>query len=511
LPGGRILVVEDEAIVAGDIKGRLETMGYEVVGTASTADDAVKKAGSFSPELALMDIRLAGNADGIEAAGVLRRRYDIPSIFITAYADEETLTRARATEPLGYLVKPFQDRELHATIEMALYRHQAERAVRASELRFRTLVQLAPDAIVMTDGSGGIALWNRAAESMLGSGLSEMTGRPLAGLLGWEAMGSGMGVMDGLAQKGSIRNLELSVPVRGGEAVPVEMSATVLRDDRGRSTGQVFIWRDISERKRAEKQRTRLQLELLQAQKLSAIGELAAGVAHELNNPLTGILLYSALSLRKLNASDPERSGYLEKLPRDLEMIRDSALRCDRIVKGLLDFSRRDPPKKEPLDINVALKNSVGMLSRYLEAQRIKIVENLGADLPHVEGDENTLRQVFVNIIRNAQDAMPDGGALTIVSRMLDAGRIEIAVTDTGTGISEQNKSKLFQPFFTTKPPGKGTGLGLAISYGIVHDHGGTIGVESTEGKGTTFRLVFPAATAPGGKKDFHESGGGAG
>jgi two-component system NtrC family sensor kinase len=253
-----------------------------------------------------------------------------------------------------------------------------------------------------------------------------------------------------------------------------------------------------------------LQLELLRAQKLSAIGELAAGVAHELNNPLTGILLYSALSLKKLNASGPEMKEYLKKLPKDLEMIRDSALRCDRIVKGLLDFSRHDPPKKELLDVNVALKNTIGMLSRYLEAQRIRIVEKFDEDLPPVEGDENTLRQVFVNIIRNAQDAMPDGGVLTIVSRKLDEGRIEIAVTDTGMGISEQNKSKLFEPFFTTKPPGKGTGLGLAISYGIVREHGGTIGAESVEGKGTTFRMVFPAATAPGGKENLDGPGGGA-
>jgi len=511
LPGERILVVEDESIVARDLKDRLETMGYEVVGIAGTADEAVAKAGSLCPGLALMDIRLGGNGDGIDAAGAMRRLHDIPSIFITAYADEETLRRARATEPLGYLVKPFQDRELHASIEMGIHRHKAERALRASELRFRTLVQLAPDALIMADRDGAITLSNRAASSLFGYRETELFGRHLSELLSEGGEDRGSSVVAELVRKGSIHNLQITVPVRSGDPVPVEVSASVLRDGSDAQSGFVTIWRDISERKRAERERTALQLELLQAQKLSAIGELAAGVAHELNNPLTGILLYSALSLRKLNALDPERSGYLKKLPRDLEMIRDSALRCDRIVKGLLDFSRHDPPKKETLDVNVALKNTIGMLSRYLEAQRIKIVEKFDADLPPVEGDENTLRQVFVNIIRNAQDAMPDGGVLTIVSRKLDERRIEIAVTDTGMGISEQNKSKLFQPFFTTKPPGKGTGLGLAISHGIVREHGGTIGVESVEGNGTTFRLVFPAATAPDGKENLHGPGGGAG
>jgi two-component system cell cycle sensor histidine kinase/response regulator CckA len=511
LPGERILVVEDESIVAQDLKDRLETMGYDVVGIAGTACDAISKAGDLCPDLALMDIRLGGNGDGIEAAGTLRMRHDIPSIYITAYADEETLGRARATEPLGYLVKPFQDRELHASIEMGIHRHKAEKALRASELRLRTLVQLAPDAIIMADIFGAITLCNRAAASLFGYTEAELAGRRLSELFNVQDDGKGAAVVAELARTGSIHNLEMAVPSCGGEPVPVEVSASALREDGGAPGGFVAIWRDISDRKRAEKERTMLQLELLQAQKLSAIGELAAGVAHELNNPLTGILLYSELSLKKLGAQGPERDGYLQKLPKDLEMIRDSALRCDRIVRGLLELSRRGPPEKELVDMNGALRSTIGVLARYLEAQRIAIVEKLDADLPPVEGDKNTLQQVFVNIIRNAQDAMPDGGVLTIVSRKLDKARLEIAVTDTGMGISRQNRSKLFQPFFTTKPPGKGTGLGLAISYGIVREHGGTIGVQSAEGKGTTFSLVFPVALAPDGNKNMHPPGGGAG
>ncbi|MBM4248146.1 MAG: PAS domain S-box protein [Euryarchaeota archaeon] len=251
MAGARILVVEDEAIVARDIGSRVVALGYQVAGVAHTAADAVARAGELRPDLVLMDIRLGGRTDGIEAACAIRERFDVPSVFLTAYADDETLRRARATEPFGYLVKPFQDRELHATIEMALYRHRAERALRASELRLRTLVQLAPDAIVMTDVSGGVVLWNRAAEAMFGFSEREVAGRPLSALLDAEGAGRGAAVAAELARKGGLRNLEIQVAGRSGEPVPVEMSASVLLDQRGRPAGTVSIWRDVSERRRA--------------------------------------------------------------------------------------------------------------------------------------------------------------------------------------------------------------------------------------------------------------------
>jgi len=511
MAGENILVVEDEFIVAQDIKARLEGLGYTVTGMAHNAEDAIRIAQESRPDLAIMDIMLGGGSDGIEVAGSIRTNLDIPSIFLTAYADEETVRRAAIAEPFGYLVKPFQDRELRAGIETAIYRHRAEKALRASETRFRALFQLAPDAIIMADLDGAITLCNRAASSLFGYDEAELAGRRLSELFNVQDDGKGAAVVAELGRTGSIHNLEITVPSRNSDPVPVEVSASALREDGGSPSGFVAIWRDISDRKRAEKERTILQLELLQAQKLSAIGELAAGVAHELNNPLTGILLYSGLALKKMSAQGPERNGYLQKLPKDLEMIRDSALRCDRIVRGLLELSRRGPREKEFVDINGALRSTIEVFARYFEAQRIIIVENLDANLPPIEGDKYSLQQVFVNIVRNAQDAMPDGGVLTIVSRRLGKTRLEIAVTDTGLGISRQNKSRLFQPFFTTKPPGKGTGLGLAISYGIVREHGGTIGVESEEGKGTTFSLVFPAATAPDGNKSLHAPGGVAG
>jgi len=254
LPGERILVVEDESIVAQDLKGRLETMGYVVVGIASTADDAIAKAGRLRPGLALMDIRLGGKGDGIDAAGALRRRFDIPSIFITAFADDDTLGRASAMEPFGYLVKPFQDRELHAAIEIAIYKHQAEKALRSSEARLSALFQLAPDAIVMADPDGHITLCNRAASSLFGSSQEELLGRRLSELFREDGLENGNAVVAELGRKGSLHNLELAVPARAGDPVQVEVSASVMQDDAGTRTGYVAIWRDISERKRARRE-----------------------------------------------------------------------------------------------------------------------------------------------------------------------------------------------------------------------------------------------------------------
>jgi PAS domain S-box-containing protein len=253
MPGAKVLVIEDESIVAHDLKDRLEIMGYQVVGIATTEEEAVEKAGSLRPGLALMDIRL-GRGDGIEAAAALRRQYDIPSIFITAYADDDTLGRARATEPFGYLVKPFQDRELHAAIEIAIYKHGVEKALRASETRLSTLIQLAPDAIVMAGHDGLITVCNRAASTLFGCKQTELVGRRLAELFSGEGAEKGNAVLAELGRKGSIRNLETTVPSATKDPVPVEVSASVMEDDAGAETGYVAIWRDISERKRARRE-----------------------------------------------------------------------------------------------------------------------------------------------------------------------------------------------------------------------------------------------------------------
>jgi two-component system NtrC family sensor kinase len=228
----------------------------------------------------------------------------------------------------------------------------------------------------------------------------------------------------------------------------------------------------------------RVQDQLIRAGKMAALGELAAGVAHEINNPLTGVLTFSSLMLKKADESHPWR--------KDLENVVQQTTRCRNIVKGLLDFARQRKPDKKEWDIHLLIDNTLTLLAEQVRFQNIKIDKQFKAGIPMLFVDGDQIQQVFMNILLNAADAMAgNGGNLSIKTDLKD-GLAEISFTDTGCGISKEHLSKLFDPFFTTKETGKGTGLGLAISYGIVQSHGGDIEVESQVGKGSTFRIKLP-------------------
>ena len=224
--------------------------------------------------------------------------------------------------------------------------------------------------------------------------------------------------------------------------------------------------------------------QLIRAGKMAALGELAAGVAHEINNPLTGVLTFSSLILKKMDENHPWR--------KDIETVVEQTSRCRTIVKGLLEFARQRKPMKKWWDIHRVIENTLSIVQNQEPFQNITIVREFGRGLPNVLVDGDQMEQVFMNILLNAADAMAkNGGTLTIKTSMKDES-VQISFSDTGSGIPREQLSKLFQPFFTTKSTGKGTGLGLAISYGIVQNHGGNIQVESEVGKGSTFRVELP-------------------
>jgi two-component system NtrC family sensor kinase len=235
------------------------------------------------------------------------------------------------------------------------------------------------------------------------------------------------------------------------------------------------------------KERTRelqeMQDSLVRSEKLASLGKMAAGVAHEINNPLTSILINTHLVLEKMEKDSNVREN--------LDLIADETSRCSEIVKGLLEFSHQNPPEKEYTDVNDILNLSVDILKNHVTFQNIKIKKKLDVDLAQIPIDSNKIKQVFLNLMLNAAEAMPDGGSLAIISRPSENRKyIEIEFTDTGLGIPEENINKLFDPFFTTKAGG--TGLGLAVSYGIIEQHKGKIEVKSREGQGSTFIIRLP-------------------
>jgi len=255
----------------------------------------------------------------------------------------------------------------------------------------------------------------------------------------------------------------------------------VLAEDQ--PSGAVMSYRDITEERR-------LQLEVIQNEKMAAIGILAGGVAHEINNPLGGILAFTQLLLKD------SRDQNNEELTADLKEIENAAKRCKKIVSDLLDFSRMSKDKEyAPVDVNKLIETVIPFIRSEIKSLNVDLEMDVHEGIPKVLGISNRLQQVFLNLMTNACHAMPKGGNLKLTTNVTrDGQRIMVRVVDTGEGIPGDIQDRIFDPFFTTKMPGKGTGLGLSISYRIIREHGGTIEVESDEGRGATFTIMLPVA-----------------
>lgn len=282
-------------------------------------------------------------------------------------------------------------------------------------------------------------------------------------------------------------NLDQAVSIRSRDELG-ELSGSFnnMISELKRSRDAIEEWTQTLEHRVQERSQElqQVQDQLIRAGKMAALGELAAGVAHEINNPLTGVLTFSSLMLKKVDENHPWK--------KDLENIVQQTTRCRNIVKGLLDFARQKKPDMKEWDIHTLIDRTVTLVENQARFQNIKIVKEFKKDIGMLFVDGDQIQQVFMNIIINAADAMAgDGGTLTIKTNVKD-GMAEVSFTDSGCGIAKEHLSKLFDPFFTTKETGKGTGLGLAISYGIIQSHGGDIGVESEVGKGSTFRIRIP-------------------
>jgi two-component system NtrC family sensor kinase len=260
-------------------------------------------------------------------------------------------------------------------------------------------------------------------------------------------------------------------------------SVTPLVDKGGSSVGRLLLIDDVTQREQLEEQ-------LLQTEKLTSLGLLAAGVAHEVNTPLAVISNYIQMLAKQLPGDD-SRQKIIDKIVKQ-------TFRASEIMNNLLNFSRTGAAEFAEVNLNDLLEETLSLVAHPFRTSRVTVLKTLGIDLPPVLGSANRLQQVFLNLFMNARDAMPNGGMVEIRTGAQN-GSVEVEVTDTGLGIPRDILNRIFDPFFTTKSIGRGTGLGLSVSYGIVKEHNGTIDVRSTPGKGTSFRLEFPAV-----KKTVH-------
>jgi two-component system NtrC family sensor kinase len=349
-----------------------------------------------------------------------------------------------------------------------------------------TLIENSADAIVTTDIRGSITFVNRAAERIYGYQSSEAIGKPVVQLFVWGREEVKRITKLIKAKDGWLQDYETELLTKDNCKIPVNFTASFLRDESGKITEILTITRDISERKR-------LGSQLIQTEKLASMGELAAGVAHELNNPLGGILGYAQYILEKMggesfnNLTEQEFNIYVKHI----SYIEREAQRCKTIIQNLLRFAQAYRVEHSLINVNTVLEETLVFTQHQLQMYGITLVKNLEPNLPMTKGNAHQLQQVFANLIINARQAMPEGGTLTISTRSTPKA-IEMEFGDTGCGIAQENLAKIFDPFFTTRKPGEGTGLGLSVSYGIIKEHHGEVNIKRSKGQGATFLISFP-------------------
>jgi len=485
----RIMIVEDETIVALDIRQSLERGNYEVIGIYSSAEEALEVFRKTRADLALMDIRLQGKMDGVEAADILRRRYDIPVILLTAYADEETIERAKLTEPFGYIIKPFEERDLKTTIEIALYRHELSKKLKESEERYRRLFEDDLSGDFVADRNGTVVACNQSFVDLLGiESLEAARGLDINTLFPDSFVRQRF--WQDLHHLRKLKLYEISLRSTSSRTLSVLANVVGYFDESGEIYEVKGYLIDTTERKRLETQ-------LRQAQKMEAVGRLAGGIAHDFNNLLTVIIGYSSL------IEDKAREG--KPVERDLEGIQTAARKATALTKQLLAFSKRQILNPVVINMNDLVRDLDKMLRR-LVTEDIVLTVYTGATSPYVLVDPSQVEQSLINLVVNARDAMPKGGRIVVECKNVELSEaipgatgdippghyLRLSVTDTGVGIETELLAQIFEPFFTTKTPDKGTGLGLSTVFGIIDQSHGYVEVHSEIGKGSTFILYFP-------------------
>jgi PAS domain S-box-containing protein len=412
--------------------------------------------------------------------------YFVPCVSKEGTIAVMALGRKASTEPLSSedmaLLSAVAAQAATALENGRLYRQLRTKADELERMRqfSENILESLNDGLAVLDQNGRVVRWNRQMEelygvrheSAVGLALDELFDAGIARMIQGPADGAGEGTA------------HYRIPMSTRHATPrrllVNLGSTPLRDSHADVVGSIVIVEDISTRVQLEEQ---LQI----SEKMASIGLLAAGVAHEVNTPLTGISSFTQMLLENAQPDDPS-TQVLEKIERQ-------TFRAAKIVNGLLNLARPAQTDSGPCDINAVVNDVLSLLEHQFKNGSIQVRKELAARAPAVQGIEHKLQQVFLNLFLNARDAMPKGGWLTIVTRADRSGAI-VEIADTGSGIPVEQLSRIYDPFFTTKEIGKGTGLGLSITYGIVQEHGGSITCDSQVGQGTRFSIRLPLAAA---------------
>ncbi len=527
----KILHIEDNSDNRRLVRRLLVAEGYQLL-EAEDGLEGIDKAVREQPDLILLDIGLP-RFDGYEAAAALRAFPSLASTLIvalTAYTNPGDRERILTAGCNGYIAKPIDVDRFPAQVAEFLRgkREQVEPARQSGYLRelnqllvqrlFKKIQELEKANRDLTARGAQLESLHRIGEQITSQlslttlacellpalapalGFAEMevslvdpdTGR----LVSWPPPGP---AKPAAAKEEERRALEVPLAIQGrvtgrlrARVASAELSAADAEQILRIVASQVAVAAENARlyeglRRQMEELRA-TQAQLVQSAKLAAIGELAANIAHEINNPMTSILGYATLML--------EEGGDAGTHTDYLKTIQSEALRIRETVRALLDFSRQRDFTKERVDVTQAVKDTLALVRRHAALSNIAVEERYEKDLPLIDVDVPQCKQVFLNLITNALDAMPNGGTLTVAS-VLDGEFVRVDIGDTGAGIPPANLERIFDPFFTTKPAVKGTGLGLSVSLGIIQSHGGTIDVRSEVGKGSVFSVKLPVPNTP--------------
>ena len=509
MPEARIIVVEDEQIIAQDISRTLKRLGYSIVATAVTGEDAISAAAISHPDVMLMDIHLQGAMDGTAAADYVRRHFDIPVVYLTAYSDEATLRRARVSEPFGYLVKPFEERELFVTIETALYRHAVEQKLKRMERWLAATLTSIGDAVIATDPKGAITFMNPIAEQLTGWTQAEAVGQKITNYCVICDAATYVPLEHPVAQalhQGIVIQLdpEAGLLRRDGRMVPIEVSAAPIRDGQDAISGVVLVLRDVTEQRqvqadreaermllaeRVEKQTTKLR----QADRLK--DEFLTAMTHELRTPLSAIL----------NLTEALQEGiYGDLTPlqdRPIRMIEESGRRLLALIVDVLDYAQISAGRLrlvlEPVAIQDVCAANLRLIEPEARKHQLSIASRVDSSIPAIQADPRYFNQIVRNLLSNAVKFTPAGGQIGIeVNQSEEPGFLQLSVWDTGIGIAAAEQERLFEPFVQLhgglNRPYEGAGLGLLVAARLTELHGGRITVASAPGQGSRFTVTLP-------------------
>ena len=491
----RVLMVEDSEDDALLVLRELRAAGYDLTHERVDTAAALEAALDRHPwDLVIGDYSMP-HFSGTAALAMLRQRgLDVPYICVSGTITEELAVAAMKAGAHDYVTKG-QLKRLLPAIERELREAQGRATLRATEASFATLVEHAPVGIYRSSPEGRFLSVNAAVVRMLGyETAAEVLNLDMARDVYADAAERQRLVERDTYSDRQYDNVEATWKRRDGRLLTVQLSVRAVRNAAGRVDYYETFVRDVTDQRR-------LQQQVLQSQKMEAVGRLAGGVAHDFNNLLTVITSYSDLLLEDLAPGDAKRD--------DLEQVRKAADGAAALTRQLLAFSRQQVVEPRVVSLNTVVEGLQKILRRVI-GEDIEVTIALAPDLGSVRADVGQLEQVLMNLVVNARDAMPTGGRLTVetanvehdpeYARDREAAAVRrfamLAVTDTGCGMDEATKARIFEPFFTTKETGKGTGLGLATVYGIVKQAGGFIWVYSEPGQGTSFKIYLPAVDA---------------